>query len=326
MRERLSDYQEMYGDLYNLEATPAESTTYRFAMHDKEQFPDIITANMNGKPYYTNSSHLPVGYTEDIFSALDIQDDLQTLYTSGTVFHAFLGEKLPDWKAAANLVRKIAENYKLPYYTMSPTYSVCKDHGYLTGEQFTCPICGQKTEVYSRITGYYRPVQNWNDGKAQEYKDRMVYNIGRSHLTHKGPNPAPNDNTEAVFAAINEHGCCDPMQPIIKEAPAEAPKAVVNEAPKTEAPAANESVNIVVKPEGAMSILLFKTPSCPNCKAAGAILDKAGVEYEPLNANEEKELVKKFGIKQAPTLVLVNGDSFEKYRGVSDIKGWLMHK
>ena len=326
MRERLSDYQEMYGDLYNLEATPAESTTYRFAMHDKEQFPDIITANMNGKPYYTNSSHLPVGYTEDIFSALDIQDDLQTLYTSGTVFHAFLGEKLPDWKAAANLVRKSAENYKLPYYTMSPTYSVCKDHGYLTGEQFTCPICGQKTEVYSRITGYYRPVQNWNDGKAQEYKDRMVYNIGRSHLTHKGPNPAPNDNTEAVFAAINEHGCCDPMQPIIKEAPAEAPKAVVNEAPKTEAPAANESVNIVVKPEGAMSILLFKTPSCPNCKAAGAILDKAGVEYEPLNANEEKELVKKFGIKQAPTLVLVNGDSFEKYRGVSDIKGWLMHK
>ena len=350
MRERLSDYQEMYGDLYNLEATPAESTTYRFAMHDKEQFPDIITANMNGKPYYTNSSHLPVGYTEDIFSALDIQDDLQTLYTSGTVFHAFLGEKLPDWKAAANLVRKIAENYKLPYYTMSPTYSVCKDHGYLTGEQFTCPICGRKTEVYSRITGYYRPVQNWNDGKAQEYKDRMVYNIGRSHLTHIGPNPAPNDNTEAIYAAINERGCCDPMQPIMKgdladaepkaapaaETVAEAVKAPV-EAAKTVAEAvkapveavkaaAETAVKFAVKPEGSMSILLFKTPSCPNCKAAGAILDKAGVEYEPLNANEERELVKKFGIKQAPTLVLVNGDSFEKYRGVSDIKGWLMHK
>ncbi|MBP3867359.1 MAG: ribonucleoside triphosphate reductase, partial [Eggerthellaceae bacterium] len=183
MRERLSDYQEKYGDLYNLEATPAESTTYRFAKHDTEQFPDIITANMNGTPYYTNSSHLPVGYTEDVFSALDIQDDLQTLYTSGTVFHAFLGEKLPDWKAAANLVRKIAENYKLPYYTMSPTYSVCKNHGYLTGEQFTCPHCGEKTEVYSRITGYYRPVQNWNDGKAQEYKDRKVYDIGHSTLT-----------------------------------------------------------------------------------------------------------------------------------------------
>ena len=168
MRERLSDYQELYGDLYNLEATPAESTTYRFAKHDKEKYPDIITANENGTPYYTNSSHLPVGYTEDIFSALDVQDDLQTRYTSGTVFHAFLGEKLPDWKAAATLVRKIAENYKLPYYTMSPTYSVCAEHGYLVGEQYTCPHCGKKTEVYSRITGYYRPVQNWNDGKSQE--------------------------------------------------------------------------------------------------------------------------------------------------------------
>jgi len=187
MRERLSDYQEAYGDLYNLEATPAESTTYRFAKHDKSAFPDIITANENGTPYYTNSSHLPVGYTEDIFSALDIQDDLQTRYTSGTVFHAFLGEKLPDWKAAAALVRKIAENYKLPYYTMSPTYSVCAEHGYLTGEQFTCPHCGKKAEVYSRITGYYRPVQNWNDGKSQEFKDRKVYNIENSRLTRTQP-------------------------------------------------------------------------------------------------------------------------------------------
>ena len=185
MRERLSDYQEAYGDLYNLEATPAESTTYRFAKHDKEQFGDIITANENGTPYYTNSSHLPVGYTEDIFSALEVQDELQTRYTSGTVFHAFLGEKLPDWKAAANLVRKIAENFKLPYYTMSPTYSVCAEHGYLTGEQYTCPHCGRKTEVYSRITGYYRPVQNWNDGKSQEYKDRKVYNVGTSKLNIK---------------------------------------------------------------------------------------------------------------------------------------------
>ncbi len=183
MRERLSDYQEMYGDLYNLEATPAESTAYRLAKHDVERYPDIITANMDGTPYYTNSSHLPVGYTEDIFSALDIQDDLQTLYTSGTVFHAFLGEKLPDWKAAAELVRKIAENYKLPYYTMSPTYSVCSNHGYLTGEQPVCPKCGAHTEVWSRITGYYRPVQNWNDGKVQEFKDRKVYDIGASKFT-----------------------------------------------------------------------------------------------------------------------------------------------
>ena len=182
MRERLSDYQEKYGDLYNLEATPAESTTYRFAKHDKERFPGIITANENGTPYYTNSSHLPVGYTEDIFTALEIQDELQTRYTSGTVFHAFLGEKLPDWQAAASLVRKIAENHKLPYYTLSPTYSVCADHGYITGEQYTCPICGKETEVYSRITGYYRPVKNWNVGKSQEFKDRLVYNVGNSKL------------------------------------------------------------------------------------------------------------------------------------------------
>ena len=187
MRERLSDYQELYGDLYNLEATPAESTTYRFAKHDKEQFPDIITANEHGTPYYTNSSHLPVGYTEDIFTALEIQDELQTRYTSGTVFHAFLGEKLPDWKAAASLVRKIAENHKLPYYTMSPTYAVCVDHGYLPGEQYVCPHCGKKTEVYSRITGYYRPVQNWNDGKSQEFKDRKVYNVGTSVLKKSAP-------------------------------------------------------------------------------------------------------------------------------------------
>ncbi len=188
MRERLSDYQEEYGDLYNLEATPAESTTYRLAKHDKARYPDIITAAGDcGTPYYTNSSHLPVGYTEDIFTALDIQDELQTLYTSGTVFHAFLGEKLPDWRSAATLVRKIAENYKLPYYTISPTYSVCRTHGYLPGEQYTCPKCGQTTEVYSRITGYYRPVQNWNDGKAQEFRDRKVYDLGNSHLTHSGP-------------------------------------------------------------------------------------------------------------------------------------------
>ena len=186
MRERLSDYQEEYEELFNLEATPAESTTYRFAKHDKEQFPDIITAaEGDGTPYYTNSSHLPVGYTDDIFEALDIQDELQTLYTSGTVFHAFLGEKLPGWKEAAVLVRKIAENYELPYYTISPTYSVCQDHGYLSGEQYTCPHCGKKTEVYSRITGYYRPVQNWNDGKVQEFKDRKEYDIEHSILKKK---------------------------------------------------------------------------------------------------------------------------------------------
>ena len=280
MRERLSDYQEKYGDLYNLEATPAESTTYRMAKHDKEQYPDIITANENGTPYYTNSSHLPVGYTEDVFSALDIQDELQTLYTSGTVFHAFLGEKLPDWKAAATLVRKIAENYKLPYYTMSPTYSICRNHGYLSGERYTCPECGEKTEVYSRITGYYRPVQNWNDGKSQEFKDRKVYDIGRSHLKR-----------EAV---------------VLDDEPAAQP-----------APAAEEKTD---------GVFLFTTPTCPNCKLAMALLDKAGVRYQKLIAEEAPELAAKFGVKRAPTLVLADGESIEKFKGVSDIKGWLMKK
>ncbi len=279
MRERLSDYQEMYGDLYNLEATPAESTTYRMAKHDKEQFPDIITANENGTPYYTNSSHLPVGYTEDIFSALDVQDELQTLYTSGTVFHAFLGEKLPDWKAAATLVKKIAENYKLPYYTMSPTYPICRDHGYLVGEQHKCPHCGKTTEVYSRITGYYRPVQNWNDGKAQEFKDRKLYDIPNSRLTHQGP----------IMAGV--------------------------------AKVQTESSGPVVDPEAVN--YLFMTPTCPNCKLAMALLDKAGIKYEKINADANPALVEKFGIRQAPTLVLTKGDSFEKYRGVSDIKGFL---
>ncbi len=196
MRERLSDYQEMYGDLYNLEATPAESTSYRLAKHDRKRYPDIICASDAETPYYTNSSHLPVGFTEDVFTALDIQDELQTLYTSGTVFHAYLGEKLPDWRSAAGIVRTIAENYRLPYYSLSPTYSVCKEHGYLAGEHFNCPICGAEAEVYSRITGYYRPVKNWNDGKSQEYKERKTYNIATSVLTHVGPKseeeaPAP---------------------------------------------------------------------------------------------------------------------------------------
>ena len=198
MRERLVIYQEMYGDLYNLEATPAESTAYRLAKHDKKEYKDIITANDDSKvPYYTNSSHLPVSFTDDVFRALDIEDRFQNLYTSGTVFHTFLGEKLPDWRAAASLVKKIATNYKLPYYTISPTYSICEDHGYLTGEVYTCPICGKKTEVWSRITGYYRPISNWNDGKAQEFKDRVEY--------------LPNDSTVLKAKEVEEE--------IVKEEP-----------------------------------------------------------------------------------------------------------
>ena len=283
MRERLSDYQEMYGDLYNLEATPAESTAYRLAKHDVKRFGDIITASDKGHtPYYTNSSHLPVGYTEDIFSALDVQDELQTLYTSGTVFHGFLGEKLPTWQSAASLVRKIAENYKLPYYTLSPTYSVCKNHGYLAGETYVCPHCGENTEVYSRITGYYRPVQNWNDGKAQEFKERRVYNIERSMELH------PN---------ITIGGCgCDSLVDI-------EPVAEATETAKT---------------------ILFATKTCPNCKMATVFLDKGGVQYEKVYAEDNPELVRKYGIMQAPTLVVVGEDgNADLITNVSNIRKYV---
>ena len=278
MRERLSDYQEEYGDLYNLEATPAESTTYRLAKHDKERYPDIITAGKEGEtPYYTNSSHLPVGYTEDIFDALDIQDELQTRYTSGTVFHAFLGEKLPDWKAAASLVRTIAQNYKLPYYTLSPTYSICKSHGYLAGEHFTCPICKQKAEVYSRITGYYRPVQNWNEGKLQEYKDRITYDTGKSVLKKEPVSMRPVERVEAE--SQNESG-----------------------------------EGLKKKPQ----LYLFTTRTCPNCRTAKEFLK--GVDYQIIDAEEHPELAEKFGIMQAPTLVLVRDGVVQKFANASNIR------
>ncbi len=300
MRERLSDYQEKYGDLYNLEATPAESTTYRFAKHDKEQYPDIITANENGTPYYTNSSHLPVGYTEDIFSALEVQDELQTRYTSGTVFHAFLGEKLPDWKAAAALVRKIAENFKLPYYTMSPTYSVCSEHGYLTGEQYTCPHCGKKTEVYSRITGYYRPVQNWNDGKSQEFKDRRVYDIANSTLRTTAPKAAC--ACEAASAEDMD------FEAIIASVDATTKKC--------------EELNANQSAKNA-KVILFSRVTCPNCRVAESMLAKAGVAYEKLIADDHKDLCLAYDIKGAPTLVITDGDSFEKYYSVPEIKKYI---
>ena len=274
MRERLVEYQEQYGDLYNLEATPAESTTYRLAKHDRERWPDIKTAGKEGDtPYYTNSSHLPVDYTADIFDALDIQDELQTLYTSGTVFHAFLGEKLPDWKSAANLVRKIAENYRLPYYTLSPTYSVCKEHGYIAGEHFTCPKCGKKAEVYSRITGYYRPVQNWNDGKTQEYKNRKLYDIDNSCLkkVHSSIVTVSRDDVE-------------------------------------------------IKPMEGVKYL-FTTKTCPNCRMAKEMLK--GETVQIIDAEENPELVKKYGIMQAPTLVIVDGARTKKYVNASNIKKYV---
>ena len=288
MRERLSDYQEEYGDLYNLEATPAESTAYRLAKHDRAKWPDIKTAGHEGDtPYYTNSSHLPVGYTEDIFSALDIQDDLQTLYTSGTVFHAFLGEKLPDWRAAADLVRKIAENYKLPYYTMSPTYSVCHDHGYITGEHFTCPKCGKDTEVWSRITGYYRPVKNWNDGKRQEYKNRTVYDIIHS----KSPEQK-----------MKSYGAAEKL----------AEQAAGKEEPKAAAAADK------IEEDG---MYLFTTSTCPNCKMAKEML--AEEQYEVIDAERHPDLAAQYGIMQAPTLLVVEDGQAQKIVNASNIQKYV---
>ncbi len=273
MRNRLSDYQEKYGDLFNLEATPAESTSFRLAKHDKAKYPEIITAsNAEETPYYTNSSHLPVSFTEDIFKALEIQDEMQTLYTSGTVFHAFLGEKLPDWKSAANLVKKIAENFKLPYYTMSPTYSVCANHGYLVGEHFKCPECGGKTEVYSRITGYYRPVQNWNDGKSQEYKHRKLYDVDHSVIRKVKP-----DTEETKDEAFD-----------IED-----------------------------------SVMLFGTKTCPNCKVAKTLLEKAKMNYEYIDAEENETLTRSLEITQAPTLVITTKGKTEKITNVSNIKKYL---
>ncbi len=278
MRERLSDYQEQYGDLYNLEATPAESTTYRLAKHDRAQFPDIITAGFEGDtPFYTNSSHLPVEFTSDIFDALDIQDDLQTLYTSGTVFHAFLGEKMADWKSAASLIRTIAENYRIPYYTLSPTYSICKEHGYLSGETATCPHCGAPTEVYSRITGYYRPVQNWNEGKSQEYKNRKLYDIEHSIL--KKPHNTSTEDEQKVTI--------------------------------------DNTSKATVK-------YLFTTKTCPNCALAKEMLSDE--DYVLIDAEEESDMTKKFGIMQAPTLVVVNGDKSKKYVNASNIQKFVDSK
>ncbi len=239
------------------------------------QYPDIITASEgNHTPYYTNSSHLPVGYTEDIFTALDIQDELQTLYTSGTVFHAFLGEKLPDWQAAAALVRKIAENYTLPYYTLSPTYSICQQHGYLSGEQYSCPVCGAKTEVYSRITGYYRPVQNWNDGKCEEFKDRKVYDIGKSVLKRQKPE-------EETAQQQAQREACDSQK---------------------------------------AQVFLFTTATCPNCKMAEGFLQAQDVDYVKLAAEEHTDLVRKYGILQAPTLVVDQNSNVQKFMNVSEIR------
>ena len=293
MRDRLSDYQEMYGDLFNLEATPAESTTYRFAKHDTEEFADIITAACKDQaPYYTNSTHLPVNYTEDIFDALEMEDEMQTLYTSGTVFHGFLGERMPDWKAAANLVKKIAYNFKLPYYTLSPTYSICESHGYIAGEHFSCPHCGKATEVYSRITGYYRPVRNWNDGKSSEFENRKTY------------------EPEELFS-VNRN--------LLEEAGVDEPRVgtqTLGRANRVEAPKSNSD---------AEKVILVTTKTCPNCQAAKNYLNQAGIEYDVIFADEADgaEIAVQYNVSAAPTLIVQSGEEAELYSNVSNIRAYI---
>lgn len=293
MRDRLSDYQEMYGDLFNLEATPAESTTYRFAKHDTEEFADIITAACKDQaPYYTNSTHLPVNYTEDIFDALEMEDEMQTLYTSGTVFHGFLGERMPDWKAAANLVKKIAYNFKLPYYTLSPTYSICENHGYIAGEHFSCPHCGNTTEVYSRITGYYRPVRNWNDGKSSEFENRKTY------------------EPEELFS-INKN--------LLDEAGVDLPRVGTQTLGR-----ANEVKAATSKPD-TDKLILVTTKTCPNCQAAKNYLNQAGIDYDVILADEADgaEIAGQYNISAAPTLIVQSGEEAELYSNVSNIRAYI---
>ncbi len=286
MRERLSDYQEKYGALFNLEATPAESTTYRFAKHDVAEFKDIKTACKNGgSPFYTNSSHLPVNYTDDIFKALEMEDNLQILYTSGTVFHAFLGEKLPNWQSAASLVKKIAYNFKLPYFTLSPTYSVCSEHGYIPGEHFKCPTCGKEAEVYSRITGYYRPIKNWNDGKVSEFNNRKTY----TPLELKGQETPASmiESTVGKVCSASKPCCC---------------------------------MHHHHKP------ILITTSTCPNCRIAKHLLDEKGIEYDVYLADKEEEgkkLALKYHINQAPTLIVEENEESDLYTSLSDIRTYL---
>ena len=307
MRDRLSDYQEKYGDLYNLEATPAESTTYRFAKHDTEEFPGIVTAEKNGgAPYYTNSTHLPVGYTDDIFDALEMEDDMQTMYTSGTVFHGFLGQELPDWRAAGALVKKIAENFRLPYYTLSPTYSVCVEHGYISGKHFECPYCGKDAEVYSRITGYYRPVRNWNDGKVSEFKNRRTYAEKKMTKPIRGLAGNAWQTRQQQMAQAAAAG----VSPQPAAAPAEAAPAQASEPRKVQT---------------SRKAILVATKTCPNCGAAKKMLEKAHMPYDVIYADDPAGMAfaEANNIIQAPTLLIPAENGYEKYTNIAQISAYM---
>lgn len=308
MRKRLSEYQVKYApDLYNLEATPAESTSYRLAKHDKDKYPDIIASGNGDNIFYTNSTHLPVNYTDDIYKALDVQDRLQPLYTSGTVFHGFLGQRISDWKIAANLVKTMCNNYTSPYFTLSPTYSVCPKHGYIVGEHYTCPHCGEVTEVYSRITGYYRAIQNWNIGKTSEFDTRETYDV------------------EAKGELVQEEQCetCE-----IDNAKSASDGSEFDTM-------MNPPADFEVKPNALLtnittSVMDNNTPviisqeRCPKCKMLEAITDSSKVgtiTVDMINASEDTiSALEVLEIRHTPTIIYnVDGDlTVRAYNGTKE--------
>jgi ribonucleoside-triphosphate reductase (formate) len=283
MRERLSDYQVETGDLFNLEATPAESTSYRLAKHDRARYADIVSAGKD-EPYYTNSSQLSADFTDDIFDALDHQEGLQALYTGGTVFHAFVGEAIEDWRTCRSLVEKIARGYRIPYFTISPTFSVCPNHGYVSGEHFSCPTCSAETEVYSRIVGYYRSIRNWNAGKREEYGKRKNYRFDGTAETR-----LPGRPIEAASPAVK-----DPS-------PDKQTGAVAGGFPDS----------------SGLFWLLFSRSSCPNCPPVRSFVESLTLEGSVVDTDTEEGALAavKYGVLAAPTAIFLDGSSREIFRG-----------
>jgi ribonucleoside-triphosphate reductase len=268
MRDRLIQYQEATGNLYNLEATPAESTSYRLAKIDRERFPDIVTAG-DKEPFYTNSSQLPVEYTSDLFHALDLQEEIQRKYTGGTVFHCFLGESIESVEGCKKLVKNIAEKYRIPYYTISPTFSVCTDHGYLKGEQPRCHQCGQETEIYARIVGYYRPVKNWNKGKFEEYHIRNLFeNHEPGNVTHLRSETKPGREETSSDAQP------PPGLPEVRKVP-------VLELNRLREP-------LPARVNGSGDWKLFTQPNCAQCDTVKATLSEKDLIFELYNLKESK--------------------------------------
>jgi len=327
MRRHLSDLQEDTGDLFNLEATPAESTSYRLAKHDRETYPDIVTSG-DSEPFYTNSTQLPVDHTSDVFEALDHQDRLQTKYTGGTVFHAFLGEAVSDWEACRKLVKAIANTYHLPYFTISPTFSVCPNHGYLAGEHFTCPHCGAEAEVYSRIVGYYRSVRNWNRGKQEEFGIRKLFEEPAVDIEEKWRAGRDADRPAGEPKRIVQtdmFGCSVQA--------GETDRAGDNVQAGRGTPAGNADGQDQADESGPSSAaagstddgstreihsyILFFRETCPNCPPVKRILHESSIAGREVNVDtpEGLEEALSLNVMAAPTVIVLdeNGEAIGRY-------------